>query len=399
MKEIPGHFYAGVSALQSENLHEAEAHFQYILNICPHHAPTLINLGALELKRGEGQTAIAYFTQALVIDENNVMARQNLAATFMHYDRFENAMTHYDELHRQNKLDLEDKYNMGVATMALGRFSDAIAYFHEVLQQIPQHGASLNNLAAIYIRQGKRQEAIPLLQSAIENNPNDECSQFMLNVLQKNTFQLKTSHAYVTNLFNNYAINFDQHLQKTLHYTLPQQSFDILRSLFAEKFQQVLDLGCGTGLSGVAFRGSCEYITGVDLSQKMLAQARTKNIYDALFEADILTFLKETSHVYDVIQALDVLPYFGELEELICAVIPRLNDQGIVLFSAEMSVDQPWKVQDSMRFCHHADYIHALFSSQNMRLLHRSNVISRQENEQDLYVTLFAYQKVADSVL
>ena len=115
MKEITAHFYAGISALQSENLDQAEAHFQSILNINPDHVPTLINLGALELKRGEGQTAIAYFTQVLILDENNVMARQNLAATFMHYDRFENAVTHYLELQKKNCLEIEDSYNMGVA--------------------------------------------------------------------------------------------------------------------------------------------------------------------------------------------------------------------------------------------------------------------------------------------
>ena len=257
MSEIATHFYAGISALQSENLNQAEAHFQFILNINPDHVPTLINLGALELKRGEGQTAIAYFTQVLILDENNVMARQNLAATFMHYDRFENALTHYEELQKKNLLEIEDIYNMGVASAALGQLSVAINYYQQVIAQEESHNAALNNLAAIYIRLGQRSEAVDLLQRALQVKPQDSASQFMLDVLTNNQQNPAASQDYVRNLFNNYALYYEQHLQKILQYSVPKQSFEILQELGFNQFKQVLDLGCGTGLSGVLLRECC----------------------------------------------------------------------------------------------------------------------------------------------
>lgn len=399
MKEIASHFYAGIQALQSGEFGEAEMHFQFILDINPDHIPTLINLGALELKRGNAQIAIGYFTQVLILDENNVMARQNLAATFMHYDRFENALTHYKVLEKRGCLEVEDLYNMGVASAALGQLSDAIAYYQQVIAQENTHNAALNNLAAIYIRQGNRSLAVDFLQRALQSRPDDTSSQFMLDVLTNSQQNPAASQDYVRNLFNNYALYYEQHLKKILQYSLPEQSFKILRELNFDRFSHGLDLGCGTGLSGISLRHCCERLTGVDLSSKMLLQARSKNIYDDLIEAEIIRFLSENSTHYDLIQALDVLPYFGQLNELFDKIVPRLSKKGIFVLSAEISEDAPWKIQESMRFCHHPDYIQTLLETYFLQLLHTSKVIARQENDQNLYSSIMIYQKVDDSIL
>ena len=391
-QHISAHFYIGVLLLQLERLDQAEQHFQFILGIKPDHVQTLINFGALELKRDAGQLAIAYFTQVLILDENNLDARRNLAATFMHYDRFENALTHYVELEKNNQLEIEDLYNMGVAAAALGQLPLAISYYQQVIAYNNKHSAALNNLAAIYIRLGERSEAKDFLELALQASPDDTASRFMLDVLMDRKQNPATSHDYVRHLFNNYALYYEQHLQNILQYNLPQQGLDILRALKFDSFQHVLDLGCGTGLSGVVLRDCSAQLTGVDLSQKMLAHARHKNVYDRLIESDIVSFLWSDAQCYDLIQVLDVLPYFGELNELFAALIPRLSKYGIIVLSAEISDEQPWQIQDSMRFCHNPDYIHEVLLSHSMRLLHRSRVIARQENEQNLYAMLMVYQ-------
>ena len=42
------------------------------------------------------------------------------------------------------------------------------------------------------------------------------------------------------------------------------------------RFGAMLDLGCGTGLAGAAFRPQVDRLTGVDLSPAMIAQARAR---------------------------------------------------------------------------------------------------------------------------
>ena len=39
------------------------------------------------------------------------------------------------------------------------------------------------------------------------------------------------------------------------------------------RFAAMLDLGCGTGLAGAAFRAEVGHLTGIDLSAAMIAQA------------------------------------------------------------------------------------------------------------------------------
>lgn len=390
---IQAHFYLGSIFLQEDQLDQAEEHFNFILTINPDHVQTLINFGALALKRNAGQIAINYFTQALALDNNNLEARRNLAATFLHFDRFENALTHYDELQKIAVLETEDYYNMGVITMMLGKFSEAINYYKKTITQEPNHSAALNNLATIYIRLGKRAEAIPFLQRAVQINPNNSSGQFMLNVLQKNHAQPEESQEYVKNLFDHYAFNFDHHLQKILKYSLPEQSIELLRLLHKNKFQQALDLGCGTGLSGATLRDYCVQLTGVDLSAKMLEQARIKKCYDHLIKSDIVAYLQNNQQQYDLIQALDVLPYFGDLKMLFSLIVKNLANNGLLVFSMEISDTQAWLVQDSMRFCHHPDYIQSVLDNYPMRLLHHSKVIARQENEQNLHAMIMIYKK------
>jgi predicted TPR repeat methyltransferase len=79
----------------------------------------------------------------------------------------------------------------------------------------------------------------------------------------------------------------------------------------------VVDLGCGTGLFGVALAGQCRSLTGVDLSHEMLARARDRNIYDALVEDDLVTALAAMPEARaDAVVAVDVLVYIGAIEGL-----------------------------------------------------------------------------------
>jgi predicted TPR repeat methyltransferase len=52
----------------------------------------------------------------------------------------------------------------------------------------------------------------------------------------------------------------------------------------------VLDLGCGTGLSGQALRPLARRLTGVDLSPAMIDARRTRTVYDVLTVAEITAF-------------------------------------------------------------------------------------------------------------
>ena len=73
----------------------------------------------------------------------------------------------------------------------------------------------------------------------------------------------------------------------------------------------IIDLG-GTGLFGMEINQFCEHLEGVDLSGKMLDEAR-KNIYKKLIKQDILGYLLNANLDFDYFVSTDVFVYVGDL--------------------------------------------------------------------------------------
>jgi predicted TPR repeat methyltransferase len=169
--------------------------------------------------------------------------------------------------------------------------------------------------------------------------------------------------AYVARLFDQYAPRFDVHLVDALGYRAPK----LVRHAVAEvcgrmhrpiHFARALDLGCGTGLAGAAFRDRVERLEGVDLSPGMIAQAREKGIYDALEVGDILDRLRAAPEgTFDFIIAADVLVYIGDLRPLFIQITRVLAGGGLFAFTAESHAGEGYVLGSEMRFAHSRNYI------------------------------------------
>jgi predicted TPR repeat methyltransferase len=389
-EHVGAQFYTGILLLNDNAIEEAEQAFQNVLRMDNEHVQAMINLGVIALKKNEGQRGVNYFTEALALDNQSIEARNNLAATFIHHDRFENALMHYDVLLQKEPKNIEYLYNSGVAQMALGHLDLATAHFQNLLAEDTNHFAALNNQAAIFIRQGKRKQAIDFLQRALGANPDDKASAFMLRALLGHGKNLSACEDYVKNLFDNYAIHYDQHLQTVLHYSIPQQIHKLLQDLHCAQLPKVLDLGCGTGLSGQILREYSQILIGVDLSTKMIAQAEKKAIYDELHETNIIDYLQKSSERFDLMVAADVLPYFGELHTLFSAVHSHLTAQGLFIFTHEISRHKAIELQETARFCHHPDEIKRHCEEQHLSLIVQEKIKARQQKGQDLSLMLCA---------
>lgn len=133
----------------------------------------------------------------------------------------------------------------------------------------------------------------------------------------------------------------------------------------------VLDLGCGTGLVGLAIGDMVQgAVTGVDVSTRMLDQARIKDVYTALIEADIQTALADGGALagqrWPLIIAADVLCYFGALDDVMTAVHPRLEPGGWFMFSLEALLPDhdgnvpgngEWALLRQGRYAHAVEYV------------------------------------------
>ena len=95
----------------------------------------------------------------------------------------------------------------------------------------------------------------------------------------------------------------------------------------------------------------------------MLAQARSKEIYDRLEKADIAA-LAPAPEAYDLIVAADVFAYVGALEQVIGWCAAALRPGGWLAFSVEAAneEDGPITLRESRRFAHSRSYLADLLS-------------------------------------
>ena len=71
-------------------------------------------------------------------------------------------------------------------------------------------------------------------------------------------------------------------------YVTPERCATALANFVTDKSAPILDIGCGTGFSGLALRSAgFEVLDGSDFSPEMLRQAEAKGIYRALVNTDL----------------------------------------------------------------------------------------------------------------
>jgi predicted TPR repeat methyltransferase len=203
--------------------------------------------------------------------------------------------------------------------------------------------------------------------------------------------------AFVRALFDCYAESFDEHLQ-SLNYCGPQTlRAAINRVMPGRSDLDIVDLGCGTGLSGLAFKSLARHFTGVDFSSRMLVRARRRKIYDRLVESDIVEALQTLPPPYDLIIAADVLIYMGGLEDLFAEIKRILRSQGCFAFTVEKSEKdgQDYLLQKSRRYAHSENYIRRLADMNSLDVLSAEPFIMRREAQKGIEALAFVLQKRA----
>ncbi|MEZ5651116.1 MAG: class I SAM-dependent methyltransferase [Burkholderiaceae bacterium] len=102
--------------------------------------------------------------------------------------------------------------------------------------------------------------------------------------------------------YGDWAVRYDHDLVESWGYPAPALTVSWLTRYVARRDLLVLDAGCGTGLVGQILRQQgFETIDGLDYSKGMLAQARAKNVYRHLRQADMNQSLPIADASYDIV--------------------------------------------------------------------------------------------------
>lgn len=392
---IPAHLQLGNLYLTCGELDKAINHYQIFLKHEPQHVETLNNLGVAYLKQNKFTEAARFFQQALAVEPKHADARNNLAATFLQQDRFTEANWHYQLYLQLAPDDTDAHYNFAVAAMALGNLKDAIEHFKHTLELTPNHVDAHCNLAAIYLKTGKKDQAIDHYQQAVALQPENVAASYLLGALTKNELPSAAPAEYIKQLFDNYAGYFDKQLIEHLHYQTPSLMRTALTKFLPAKKPkwQILDLGCGTGLAGAAFRDLAKCLIGVDLSPRMLEKAREKALYDELIEEDLTNFLATTKTNFDLIISADTLVYIGDLTAVIEGCYRALHEHGLAIFSTELSTGQTYELETSGRFAHTKSYIEKLAIECGFKVLTTQKIIGRYQQSNPVDNIIYILQK------
>ncbi|MDH4438889.1 MAG: methyltransferase domain-containing protein [Rhizobium sp.] len=248
---------------------------------------------------------------------------------------------------------LAEAYNRALALEKSGDIDAAVKAYAEVLAIDPDdHGGASVRIAAL-----GRGEAPP-----------------------------KAPDAYVETLFDQHAEAFEDILVEQLGYTVPMMVRQRLQSLNLGPFQRLLDLGCGTGLTGGALRDMVADITGIDISENMVEIAHEKDLYETLYVAEIEDFLEDNDdEPFDIVTATDVLPYLGALEPLFFGAAENMVSGGIFVFSSETAGEEtlagrPFIVGPHQRFLHAEAYVRERLTATGFELVEITDINVRMQD-------------------
>jgi predicted TPR repeat methyltransferase len=205
-------------------------------------------------------------------------------------------------------------------------------------------------------------QALVDCEALLVQDPDDEEAQFYREVARGNTPK-KQPAAVVRSTFDGLADQFDQRLVVGLKYKLPREVADIINERYPDRTLNVLDLGCGTGLLGACLGRINGAMVGVELSRPMIDEAIKHGVYDKFHNVDLLEALEATPEsLYDVIAALDVFIYVGDLTAAIPDAYRILRGGGHLFFSCELAQEHEADLvlRPTQRYAHKASHIEAL---------------------------------------
>lgn len=140
------HNVLGLAYRNAGSAAEAEAEFRSALAIYPEYGSALVNLGNLELERGEVKSARARYEAALAQNPGFERARWNLAVALERLGDMDGATRQYATLAAADTTHFDARLRLGEILMASGRAEEARRAFEEALRIRPGDVRALRDL-------------------------------------------------------------------------------------------------------------------------------------------------------------------------------------------------------------------------------------------------------------
>jgi predicted TPR repeat methyltransferase len=284
-------------------------------------------------------------------------------------------------------LTADRRYAIAQDFLARDDLPAAIDLLEQAIEAAPRFCPAWFRLGETRARLGDRAGAVAAFQEVCALDPEDSLGAGLCLVRLGALPAGDMPAAYVRTLFDQYADRFDAALTQGLAYRGPAILRDAVEKVCAAverpmRFAEMLDLGCGTGLAGAAFRPYIGRMVGVDLSDRMVAAACAKNIYDRLATGDALQFLQAEAREhrgYSLIVAADVFAYLAWLPPILGATARVLAPGGLVGFTTETHDGDDVILGEKLRYAHGAAHLRAAVCGAGLTVRTLAQVSTRSE--------------------
>lgn len=267
-----------------------------------------------------------------------------------------------------------------------GDLAAAADLLEQATELAPNFASAWFTLGEIRERLGQRETAESAFRKARAADPDDRHGASVRLMRMGAEHLSELPRAYVQALFDDYAPRFEATLLGDLAYRGPPLLFKAVLAVRGAVrkpafFRRGIDLGCGTGLAAAAFARQVEHFIGIDLSPRMIGQARATGLYAELEVDDMVAGLRSKKDASaDLVLAADAFVYVSDLAPVLAGVSRVLAAGGLLAFTAETHDADGVVIGEGLRYAHGADYLRKAIAAAGLKLAGLEEASARTED-------------------
>jgi predicted TPR repeat methyltransferase/cytochrome c-type biogenesis protein CcmH/NrfG len=320
---------------------EATSHFVHAFRINPKDATVVFNLGVALAAQHLFKEAVVLYREALALNPSLADAQSGLAYSLTQLAQYDEAEHHYLEALKINPLNWQARVDLGLALLDQGKIVEAFAQAEILSRAETAPDFPHKNFGILLARAGCPDGARLCFENHLARAPADADDIAMLLASVGGALPERASDRQIAQLYTARASRWDVGAAGQTGYQGHRLVAAALDELGAISVESIVDAGCGTGLVGELVRAKAHHLVGIDMSDAMLAQARQKNVYDALICGDLLDYLTSHEQSCDIITSAATLIHFGDLDPVFAAAAQCLRGGGLFAFTLFPNDDDP----------------------------------------------------------